>query len=256
MNITYFTRKKIRTTDELEIMCLPYIDVTVLLAGVMRYTMNQKVIELHAGDVIVFQPGDIRTRESSGPTEYYSFNVLIDEGDSLPLFHGVLTNCVNDDIRTLLCLYESCDAFYSTYAQEKCRHCFSMLYYTLYEISYESKKDTYVSKIKQCIAEHIQEPITLSQISSEVFLSPNYCNYLFKSQTGNTITEYILRMKMERATYLMLNTNMALTDISLSLGYKEYSYFSRMFKKVMNVSPVYFRKRYIFSNPIMPDNIE
>lgn len=246
MDVFYFTRNKVRSVFYIPATHLQYVDVTIVLSGVMRYLLNGEKIELHGGDAIVFQVDDIREREESGAAEYYSFNVRLDEGDALPLFSGKLTGCVNDEICTLLRLYEGAYGVFSSQSGEKGNHCFLMLYYALLEKFNESKSDNHVSRIKRCIAEHINDPITLSQISSEVFLSPNYCNYVFKTHTGSTITEFVLKAKMERAKQLLINTAMPLVEIAYSLGYKQYSYFSRLFKKEVGVSPASFRNAFLY----------
>ena len=246
MNVFYFTRNKVRSVFALPPTRLSYIDVTIVLSGVMRYTLNGEKLELHGGDAIVFREGDIRAREEGGAAEYYSFDVLLEDEGTLPRFCGKLTECVNDEILAMLRLYEGCYGVFSTHL-EKGNHCFLMLYYALYESFNEAKSDSHVSTIKRYIADHINDPITLSQISAEVFLSPNYCNYIFKSHTGSTITDYVLKVKMERAKQLLLNTAMPLVEIAYSLGYKQYSYFSRVFKKEVGVSPASFRNAWLYS---------
>ncbi len=247
MNVFYFTRNKVRSVFFIRPTRLPYMDVTIVLSGVMRYTLNGEKIELHGGDAIVFQKDDVREREEGGAAEYYSFNVTLEEESDLPLFSGKLTACVNDEILAMLRLYEGCYGVFSSRSGEKGKHCFLMLYYALYENFNESKTDNHVARIKRCIADHINDPITLAQISAEVFLSPNYCNYIFKSHTGSTITEFVLKVKMERAKQLLLNTGMPLVEIAYSLGYKQYSYFSRIFKKEVGVSPASFRNAWLYS---------
>jgi len=247
MNICYFSRKKARSVFSIPSARIPYIDVTIVLSGVLRYTFNGEKLELHSGDAIVFQMGDTREREEGGAAEYYSFNVEAGESFDMPVFSGKLSNCVNEEIITLLKLYSGCFDDTSLYASEKGNCCFRMIYYTLFERYNEMKQDSHASRIKQCIAEHLNEPITLSQISAEVFLSPNYCNYIFKSHTGMTITDYVLLVKMERAKKLLTSTGMSLPEIAYSLGYKQYSYFSRLFAKKVGQSPASFRKDYLYA---------
>ena len=247
MNVVYFTRNKVRSVFSIPPARIPYMDVTIVLAGVMRYSLNGERIELHGGDAIVFQEGDVREREAGGAAEYYSFNVTPEKECRLPFFRGKITDCVNDEILSILRLYEGCYGMFSSRSGEKGNHCFLMLYFALHEKFSESKPDNHVARIKRCIADHINDPIGLADISAEVFLSPNYCNYIFKSHTGSTITEFVIKVKMERAKQLLLNTAMPLPEIAYSLGYKQYSYFSRLFKKEVGVSPASFRKTWMYS---------
>jgi len=247
MKIIYYTRNKIRDVEPLPDMTLPYVDITIVLSGTMRYGFNSEEVELHTGDAIIFTKGDVRSRKEGGFAEYYSFNVLLDD-DTLPIFNGILRNQANEEIKTLLSLYEAYSTSYSGYAEDKSRYCFLLLYYTLYEMSRSSRENTYIIQIKQYIAEHIHEPITVSQVSKSIFLSPNYCNSFFKMHTGQNLNEYIRKMKMSKAQYMILYTNDSLNEIAASLGYKQYSYFSRVFTQEFHQSPSEYRKNFTISN--------
>jgi YesN/AraC family two-component response regulator len=52
---------------------------------------------------------------------------------------------------------------------------------------------------------------------------------------------------MERAKKLLTSTGMSLPEIAYSLGYKQYSYFSRLFTKKVGQSPASFRKDYLYA---------
>jgi len=242
MKLIYFSRTKIKDVEPLETMALPYVDITIVLDGTMRYGFNSEEVELHAGDVIIFAKGDVRSRKRGGFAEYYSFNMLFDEDDVLPSFNGILRNQITEEIKTLLSLYTAYSAHFSGKAEEKSNHCFLILYYTLYEMTRTPRENRYISQIKQYIAEHIHEPITVSQVSKYIFLSPNYCNTFFKTHTGQTLNDYIIKMKMSKAQYMILYTKESLNEIASSLGYKQYSYFSRVFTQEIHMSPAEYRK--------------
>ena len=228
-----------------EDMCY-YIDVTVLLKGSMYYMINGEPVVLHSGDAIVYQIGDIRSRKESREAEYRSFNVLLGQTEQLPRLHGVIRDCMTEEMHSILDLASRLLSDESTTTDEMAEHIFYLLYYDLYNKSKAVKEPDTVVKIKEYVGTHLSEPLSLSQISTQVFLSPNYCNYLFKNCTGETITSYVIRMKMERAKNDLLNTDKPLTEISASLGYAYYSYFSKLFKKKMKISPTELRQTHIF----------
>lgn len=242
MKLIYFSRTKIKDAEPLETLVLPYVDITIVLDGTMRYGFNSEEVELHAGDIIIFAKGDVRSRKSGGFAEYYSFNMLFDEDDVLPSFNGILRNQITEEIKTLLSLYTAYSTHFSGKVEEKCKHCFLILYYTLYEMTRTSRENRYIIQIKQYVAEHIHEPITVSQVSKNIFLSPNYCNTFFKAHTGQTLNEYIRKTKMAKAQYMILYTKDSLNEIAASLGYKQYSYFSRVFLQEIHMSPVEYRR--------------
>ena len=242
MKIIYFNKNKTKDVDPLETTVLPYVDITIVLNGTMRYGFNSEEVELNAGDIIIFTKGDVRNRKSGGYAEYCSFNMLLDEDDTLPIFNGILRNQINGEIITLLSLYEAYSTRFSMKAEEKSKHCFLILYYTLHEMTRTYRDNKYIIQIKQYIAEHINEPITVSQVSHNIFLSPNYCNTFFKTHTGQNLNEYIRKMKMSKAQYMIHYTKDSLNEIATSLGYKQYSYFSRVFAQEFHMSPAAYRK--------------
>lgn len=242
VDIIYFTRNKTRNVEPLENLILPCIDITIVLNGVMRYTYNQEEIVLKTGDVIVFKKGDVRDRKEGGSAEYCSFNAISNKYDDLPIFSGILREQVNEEVKTLIFLYEKYNTSFSRYANEKKESCFTLLYYTLYEASKISRENRYIIQIKKYIAEHIHEQITVAQVSESVFLSSNYCNSFFKSHTGYTLNEYIRKEKMIKAQHLIIGTNNPLKEIAASLGYSQYSYFTRVFEQEFHMSPAEYRK--------------
>lgn len=172
MKIIYFSRNKTKDVDSLDTLALPYVDITIVLNGTMRYGFNSEEVELHAGDIIIFTKGDVRNRKSGGSAEYCSFNMLLDENDALPMFNGILRNQINEEIITLLSLYEAYNTRFTEKTEEKSKHCFLILYYTLYEMTRTYREINYIIQIKQYIAEHIHEPITVSQVSNNIFYLP------------------------------------------------------------------------------------
>ena len=68
-------------------------------------------------------------------------------------------------------------------------------------------------------------------------LSKEYISYIFKKETGKTVTEYTNERKLFIAKKMILETSYPLTYISERVGYENYSYFSRLFKNKFGVSP-------------------
>ena len=82
----------------------------------------------------------------------------------------------------------------------------------------------------------------MTRISREFYLTPSYLCDIFKKYTGCTITGYLLKIRMEKASGMLLNTNLSLVEIAAQVGYSDYNYFSRLFKRYFNISPNAFRK--------------
>lgn len=100
-----------------------------------------------------------------------------------------------------------------------------------------SYKEHMISNIQKYIQNHIEERLTLNEISAVFGLSPNYLSALFKKTCGIGFSEYITQMKVSRAKNMLLEQDMKIYEVADHLGFESAFYFSKVFKKVSGVSP-------------------
>lgn len=96
----------------------------------------------------------------------------------------------------------------------------------------------------QHIEEHYQEDLTVELLSGIAGLSRFHFSRLFKELTGRTVTDYINTLRINKSEYLLRNSQMNISEIALSTGFKDIYYFSRSFKKYKNLSPSELRKSF------------
>ncbi len=100
-----------------------------------------------------------------------------------------------------------------------------------------NNSDSAISKIKDYIELHLSEDITRADLAELVYLNPDYMNRLLKKETGKSITEYIMYRRLERARYLIEHTNMKISVIAQNVGYTNFSYFPKIFKRAYGLTP-------------------
>lgn len=100
----------------------------------------------------------------------------------------------------------------------------------------------FAEKVKSYINEHFQTAITLEAAAQAVQLSPNYFSNLFKQEFGQTFTDYVTSVRMEKAKQLIEANQYSLKEISFQLGYRDPNYFSRVFKRHFSESPTAFQR--------------
>jgi AraC-like DNA-binding protein len=83
--------------------------------------------------------------------------------------------------------------------------------------------------------------ITVAGMAAEVNVSPRYLSQLFMKYTGISLREYITRVRMERARFLLSETTMNITEVSNALGFTDVYHFSKMFKAHNGAPPSRFR---------------
>lgn len=84
---------------------------------------------------------------------------------------------------------------------------------------------------------HYAEDVTLEELASKLYISKNYLNQLFKKVTGETFTNYVIRVRIEKARSLLLEGKYLIYEIAEMVGYDNVPYFSTLFKKYCGVSP-------------------
>ena len=90
------------------------------------------------------------------------------------------------------------------------------------------------------VYEHISEAISLSDLAAHIHLSREYTATLFKKEMGMSVTAFIMEKKLLLARDLIRDHEHSLKHIARSLGYENYGYFSRLYKKRFGVSPSHF----------------
>ena len=85
--------------------------------------------------------------------------------------------------------------------------------------------------------EHLDEDISHEVIAAKYRLHPGYLSRLFKQEMGETLSEYLLRIKIEKAAQLLKEDQYKIGEIAGLVGYSTSSYFSVMFKKYTGCTP-------------------
>ncbi len=96
-------------------------------------------------------------------------------------------------------------------------------------------------KARQFIHEHSDDGLSLTKVAKSVHISPNYLSERFKEVTGVNFVDYIARTRTERASELLQNSNLRISEIAFAVGFQSLSQFNRVFKKLSGRSPSAYR---------------
>ncbi|MGN0159618.1 MAG: helix-turn-helix transcriptional regulator, partial [Brotaphodocola sp.] len=102
---------------------------------------------------------------------------------------------------------------------------------------------TYAQKVIEYIFTHLNCEITLSELAEHVQLAPTYLSAVFKDETGRSVMEFVIEKKMTYARLLLKNTSVSIQEIAQHLGYRDVSYFSRVFRKKTGMTPSSYRSK-------------
>ena len=99
----------------------------------------------------------------------------------------------------------------------------------------------FIVKAKQFIADNYSESLSLEQVAKAVNTSSFYFCKMFKRITGLNFTEYVSRVRIERAKNLLLNPNLRISEIAFEVGFQSLTHFNRVFRKMVGLSPTDYR---------------
>lgn len=103
-----------------------------------------------------------------------------------------------------------------------------------------------VEMVEKVLSDNIRENLSISDIASELHISTYYLMHIFKKQTGITINEYKMALRLAKAKKLLRDSNKTLSEIADFCGFESLQYFSRAFKKAEGLIPSKYRKQHSF----------
>lgn len=239
MNLFYYNHNKQFKTEKLRQVKTTFVEFTFVLSGTMEYVINKKPVILQAGDVFCLPAQSLRMRKPVEHSDYISFNFFPETTDKpipLPLR---IENGLTNDIKLLL---SASDEIYEQ-TGEVCEQLSLILQCIIKQlIMYQTNKNSssLTLKIKKYITEHLTERISLKDIGAMAFFSPSYCSAIFRKETGLSIGDYILDEKIKKSKALIIE-GVPLTTVAEKIGFFDYNYFSRIFKKRVGYTPTQYK---------------
>ncbi len=104
--------------------------------------------------------------------------------------------------------------------------------------------DILSQKIKDYILNNLSSHLTIEEICKMFYITPNKLYSIFKTEFDTTVKKFILVSRINKAKSLLQHSDSPIPDISTEVGFYDYSYFIRIFKKYTGTSPLKYRKTY------------
>ena len=106
----------------------------------------------------------------------------------------------------------------------------------------EGEKQDIVVAVKRYVREHISEDIYIADIAGQVYLNEQYLMRTFKKITGISILEFITDERVRLAKELLVSTDHPVKQVADNVGYGNYSYFTKLFKRNTGLTPQAYRR--------------
>ena len=110
-------------------------------------------------------------------------------------------------------------------------------------VEHKRQDEHIIFEIVKYVDSHYADDLTLQNIAERFFLSREYISRKFKQQFQENLSDYIERIRMDKAKLLLMNPQYRIVQIADLVGYKDEKYFSKVFKKQEGISPNEYRKQ-------------
>lgn len=250
-----------------------FFELTYVYDGACEQNINDQPVKMRTGDFLVIPPGVrhsisvfdksivIQIPVKKSTLEYIFFNFLQHDNIlSMFFINSIYAQHVNDYI-----IFHSGDDFHiktavsflvleninrEEYWQNMMINTTMNIFGLLlrnYEKSVELPSIVKKSDIQRfSLIRYIQEnytDISLSKIAEKFHYTPEYTSKLIKETTGMNFMQILQKVRIERAEFLLMDTNMTITNIGLQVGYDNAEHFIRTFKKLKQTTPSTYRKQ-------------
>lgn len=233
-----------------------FTELLFVVSGEGSFSFNQEQSPLRRGDLVIIPPYTEHTERSSQnhPLEYYVLGI-----DGISFLSQKDRECAqvfcnfehDPSIHELFrqMLYEIRTAQYGS--QTICQHLLEILILKiirsqqLIPVSINSIRMTKeCAQIKEYLDSNYAEHITLDTLTGLTHMNKYYMVHSFTKYAGLSPIQYLNKTRLKRAQHLLKNTNYSISDIASSTGFSSQSYFTQIFRKNFNMTPVKYRQEH------------
>ncbi|MFV0362429.1 MAG: AraC family transcriptional regulator [Suipraeoptans sp.] len=259
-----------RTEDENDYHSHDFIELAIITEGEGVFYINGNNYPVSAGDLVVLNPGTYHksmvSNSSNCTTEYYIAFTDIHFRDMPPNtlklpdnnFITSLKGSIKGDVFNLCSLIadESSGHNIGRYFMLK-SYLIRLLVLISREHEYSTReqkgfffespyKKYVVEQMLQYFDNHYTEKISLELIARNMYLSTFYLSKIFKSETGDTPINYLINLRMKKASEIIKgNPTLSVKDTASMVGYADTYHFSKVFKKHFGIPPSDYKRTFI-----------
>ena len=227
-----------------------YLEIIYFVHGALTLKIDDKILEAKSDDILVFNSFEVHESVQLSPdNEYYVFVVPPEYFQTVQASDSVIRNdpeCMSCIKKAAALVDNPLDGSQFLLNAEIFRFLFVAFQNHIHKITplqnHEMDTKQIIEDIQNRISRCYAEPLNLKLLANAFCISVSYLQHTFKAQTGYSIIDYLNRTRIEHAARLLCETDLHISEISEKVGFPDYNYFSRVFKKYKAVTPTKFRK--------------
>lgn len=239
------------------------LEFDFVLEGMIKGKINQKQIEVYAGDFFFVNSGELHETDAENRNQMnsitilLSYNLLKEYCSDIDLYYFDFRenkdaqNKVKNLIIECADLYEKKKEFYELEISIVLRKICSILLKECkrkrQDVNYSKYEQKSMMNIKKAIGymeENYQNDLSLKSIAVEIGMAPTYFSRFFKKTTGETFYCYLNKIRLYYAHKELINSDASITEIALNNGFLNVKSFIESFKKVYNITPGKYKNQF------------
>lgn len=243
MEIIYYRHNTNAFAPEIPLQTISFCELTIVLKGSLLYYVNGTKIRINENQCVFIEGGSKRQRVPTlERSDYISFN-FIDPNIKISVKNDISSV---SDIKLLLAYS---DARFNAEDAKTFNELELVLKTILIRINKMQKENgnPIVAAIKNYISINPSRKLSLSDIADYCHYSVSRIAAVFKKETGRSIINYILDVRINKSKGLLAEGLISLEDIAYEVGFSDVNYFIRTFKKLTGSTPLQYRKTFVDS---------
>ena len=281
--VDIFLKSSLKKGEKLEAHWHEHLQLYYFIAGRAFLRCGSKQFQVGPGHVTVINSNELHYMESrSDDLRFYVIRIdlpflfsnqtdLCQTKYLVPLSQNLLTfrNLILDDSRVVSCVSELIDEYgskeigFELAVKSSVYRLIVLLLrghagriMTNEELAAKQNNLRRFDFILKYLTEHSDETIPVGELAKRANVTVSYFCRLFRQITGQTMTDYRNRIRLEKSVSLLKRGELNVTETALRCGFDDVNYFSRLFRRNYGVSPTEFRKNGGMLDPKyrLPDN--
>lgn len=230
-------------------------EIDLITEGNIDIKINNSSLQLKTNDCVFINSNILHSLEKKKnnskfiaivfkPSIIYGMNDSIIKTyiDKITSSHIIMKNNEISLIKEIIEIYRSNDKYKEILIQSK----LSNLIYNIiinYDYNLNDNIDDRIINILDFIYNNYQNKITIDDISKNIGLCRTQITSLFKKHLNITISDFIIKYRIEKSIPLLNSGRLNITEIAQSVGFNSSAYFTLAFKKICNTTPLLFKKK-------------
>lgn len=240
-------------------------ELMVVTKGTVRVQLENETYIFNKGEGVFINSGLIHMISAEDKTEHgfiaivFDYTLLCNEQDKI--FTSYIQHIINQSlllpfslpkeicvkIEEINVMFEEAGFGYEFYIKSSLNHIFYQLIKDAKKITVpvQNIKSNIIKGVIDYIRENYSKTISLQELADQANTSKEYLCRIFNEMTDISPIVYLNRYRIQKSTFLLLDSNRSISDISLSCGFNNSSYYNKLFMRYMGCTPTEFRKRSI-----------